>query len=119
MFNRHTKFSKLAVGKNVVTAKQRQGSQEQLYPLIIALSDLPPLSKVQVDYEEQPKNTFIFLVNGENVHNLVKEEVEYDPSKTEAMSVHLTVNDTKAISGSTPWIVEEIEGKISSALGQE
>ena len=46
MLNRHTKFSKLAVGKNVVTAKQRHGSQDQLYPLTIALSDLPPLSKV-------------------------------------------------------------------------
>ena len=59
------------------------------------------------------------MVNGENVHNLVKEEVEYDPSKTENLFVHLEVNDTVAISGSTPWIIEEVEDKIQSALGQE
>ena len=59
------------------------------------------------------------MVNGENVHNLVKEEVEYDPSKTEALNVYLTVNDTVAISGSTPWIIEEVEDTIQSALGQE
>ena len=47
------------------------------------------------------------------------EQVDYDPTKTEKLYVHLTVNDTKAISGSTPWIIEEVEDKIQSALGQE
>ena len=59
------------------------------------------------------------MVNGSSVHNLVKEEVEYDPTKTKALSVNLKVNDTVAISGSTPWIIDEVEDKIQSALGQE
>ena len=43
--NSHTKFSKLAVGKHVVTAKQRH-AEDPPFPLTVALSDLPPISKV-------------------------------------------------------------------------
>ena len=59
------------------------------------------------------------MVNGSNVYNLVKEEVEYDPTKTEALDVELYVNDTIAISKPIPWIIDEVEDKIQSALGQE
>ena len=41
-----TKFSKLQVGKHIVTAKQRQGSQNPLFPQSIALSNLAPVQKV-------------------------------------------------------------------------
>ena len=81
-------------------------------PLTIALSGLAPISKVSVNYLPQPKNTFIFTVNGADVYNLVKEEVDYDPSKTEALSVTLKVNGKEAISGSMPWIIDEVEDKI-------
>ena len=48
------------------------------------------------------------------------EQVDYDPTKIETLQVMwLKVNDTEAISGSTPWITDEIEDKIQSALGQE
>ena len=89
----HTKFAKLSVGKNVVTAKQRHGSQEPLLPLFIALSGLSPISKVWVNFELQPKNTFIFKVNDADVYSLVKEEVDFDPSKIETLSVALNVNN--------------------------
>ena len=93
VLNFHTKFAKLAVGKHVATAKQRHSTQDSLLPLTIALSGLAPISKVSVNYLPQPKNTFIFTVNGADVYNLVKEEVDYDPSKTETLSVELIVND--------------------------
>ena len=79
LLNTHTKFGKLAVGKHVVTAKQRNPG-DLIFPLIIALSGLYPLTKVWVDYLPLPKNTFIFRVNDADVYSLVKEEVDYDPS---------------------------------------
>ena len=93
VLNMHTKFAKLSVGKNVVTARQRHGSQDPLLPLAIALSGLFPLTKVWVNFESHPKNTFVFRVNDADVYSLVKEEVDFDPSKTEALTVRLKVND--------------------------
>ena len=49
IYNTHTKFAKLQVGKHVVSARQHQ-SQDLLFPLAIALSSLHPLTKVWVDY---------------------------------------------------------------------
>ena len=46
LLNQHTKFAKLSVGKHVVTAKQRQGSQDPLLPLSIAVNGLGLISKV-------------------------------------------------------------------------
>ena len=117
VLNTQTKFAKLAVGKQVVTSKQRHGSQEQLFPLIIGISGKVPLSKVEVDYEPQPKNTFTFRINDADILNLVKEEVDFDPSKTESLIVEFKVNDKEAINGSMPWIVDEVEDKIQTALG--
>ena len=73
VLNTHTKFAKLQVGKNVVSARQRH-SQDQLYPLSIALSGLYPLKKVWVDYEPQPKNAFVIELNDSDLYNLVIEE---------------------------------------------
>ena len=85
VLNMHTKFAKLSVGKHVVSAKQSKNLQEQLLPLAIALSGLLPLTKVWVDYLPYPKNTFILKVNDGDIYNLVKEEVDYDPTKTETL----------------------------------
>ena len=93
VLNMHTKFAKLSVGKNIVTAKQRHNSQEPLLPLLITLSDLSPISKVWVNFETHPKNNFIFKVNDADVYSLVKEEVDFDPSKIETLSVALNVNN--------------------------
>ena len=93
ILNIHTKFAKLSVGKNIVTTKQRHNSQEPLLPLLITLSDLPPISKVWVNFETHPKNNFIFKVNDADVYSLVKEEVDFDPSKIETLSVALNVNN--------------------------
>ena len=89
-----TKFGKLTVGKHVVNSKQR-GPGEPIFPLIIALSDLHPLTKVWVDYEPLPKNTFVIKINDNDFYTLVKEEVDYDPTKTEALNVDLNINDQK------------------------
>ena len=105
VLNTHTKFAKLQVGKNVVSARQSH-SQDQLYPLAIALSGLHPLTKVWVDYEPQPKNTFTFRVNDNDIYSLVKEEVDYDPSKTETLRLEsLKINEIEAISISMPFII--------------
>ena len=81
------------MGKHVVSARQRHGSQDPLLPLAIALSGLAPLSKVWVEYVPLPKNTFIFRVNDADIYSLVKEEADYDPTKTETLTVILKVND--------------------------
>ena len=59
----------------------------------------------------------------------MKEEVDFDPSKTEQLGVFLNLNDKKdsngyeglewPIEGSVPWIAEEVEEKISTALGTD
>ena len=58
----------------------------------------------------------------------MKEAVDYDPTKTEELNVKLSINEKKdnenepewVFDGSMmPWIIEEIESKIESALGIE
>ena len=93
LHNMHSKFGKLAVGKNVVTAKQRNSTGDKVFPLMIALNGLGPITKVWVDYEPQPKNIFVFKINGEDIYSLVKEEVDYDPTKTESLGVRLKINE--------------------------
>ena len=113
VLNTHTKFAKLAVGKYVITARQRHGSQDPLFLLAIALNGLAPLKKVWVDYLPQPKNSFTFRVNDADIYSsLVKEEADYDPSKTEELSVKLKVNDKEAITAPMPWINDDVEDKI-------
>ena len=96
----------------MVSAKQRHSTGESLFPLVVALSGLPPLKKVWVDYEPKPKNIFLIRVNDADIHNLVKEELEFDPTKTEKISVKLTVNEKVTIAGSVPWIINDVEEKI-------
>ena len=127
VFNTQSKFAKLAVGKHVVTAKQRR-SGDKIFPLTVALRDKSPLEKVQVDYDPK-KNTFKIRVNDEDVYSLVKEEVDFDPSKTEQLGALLNINDKKdsngpggfgwTIGGYIPWIVDEVEEKISTALAMD
>ena len=64
-----------------------------MFPLSIALNDLYPLTKVWVDYEPLPKNIFKFKVNDADVYSLPKEEVDFDPTKTETLNVRLYIND--------------------------
>ena len=49
----------------------------------------------------------------------MKEEVDYDPSKTEEIKVDLKINDRIAISESMPWIIDEVEDKIQITLGMD
>ena len=46
VLNTLTKFAKFSVGKHVVSAKNRHSADEPLFPLIIALRGLHPLTKV-------------------------------------------------------------------------
>ena len=62
-----------------MTAKQRS-SKDPIFPLTISVSGLPPLSKVSVDYEPNPKNNFKIKINDEDFYSLVKEEVDFDPT---------------------------------------
>ena len=71
-----------------------------------------------VIYEPHPKNIFVIKVNGEDIYSLIKEELDFDPTKTETLKVYyLKVNDIVAISGPMPWIINDVEEKIQDALG--
>ena len=82
-----------------------------------------------VDYEPQPKNSFQIRVNDADIYSLVKEEVDYDPTKTEQLGTCLNINDQKdtndptplglkwTIMGAVPWIIDDVEDKIQNALG--
>ena len=85
------------MGKNVVTASQRNNSGNQLFPLSISLNGLLPIQKVWVDFLQQPKNTFVIKVNDAEIHTIVREEVDFDPTKTEELNVKLSINDKKDI----------------------
>ena len=77
-----------------------------------------------VDYEPLPKNNFLIRVNDVDFFTLVKEEADYDPSKTESLDVKLNINDKmkdnniyqNLITGSIPWIAEDVSEKVESAL---
>ena len=64
-------------------------------------------------------------VNDADFFTLVKEEADYDPSKTESLNVRININDKKKndggtewiIDGSMPWIAEDVSDKVESALG--
>ena len=62
----------LRVGKKVVTAKQREGCKDQLFPQTIVVSGQTPLQKVWADYDAS-KNEFIVKVNG-NDYNTLEEK---------------------------------------------
>ena len=55
------------------------------------------------------------------------EEVDFDPTKTEELNVHLNINNKKdkynghenVLDGTMPWIIEEIQSKIESTMGTE
>ena len=66
----------------MISARQRH-KKDPLFPLAVALSDLHPLSKVSVNYLPYPKNIFAIKVNGVDIYNFPKEEVDFDPTKTE------------------------------------
>ena len=120
LLNTQTKFAKLQVGKYFVSANARKNPGEPLFPLAIALNGLHPLTKVWVDYLPLPKNTFVIKVNDADIYSFVKEEVDYDPSKTEALCVTLDINDTQdVIYDSTPWIIDDVADIVESALGIE
>ena len=103
----------------MISGKQRH-SKDPLFPLTIALSDLSPLTKVWVDYLPHPKNTFAIKVNGADIYKLVKEEVDFDPTKTETLGVKvLQINNKTVMRGSLPWFIDEIEDKIETALGMD
>ena len=82
-FNKLTKFAKLQVGKQIATAKQKQGSKNPLFPQTIAVAGLAPLLKVWADYLPPPKNKFDIKVNGDDYYKLKKEDIDLDPSKVE------------------------------------
>ena len=102
------------MGKHIVTAKQRHGN-DPLFPLVIALSGLSPLTKVWVDYYPHPRNTFAIKVNDSDIYNLVKEDVNYDPAITEILKVDLIINQESAISEGMPWIMDDVEERIQTA----
>ena len=59
----------------------------------------------------------------------MKEEVDFDPTKTETLLVFLNLNDKKDINGyeelewplfgSIPWIIDDVEERIQNSLGIE
>ena len=57
------------------------------------------------------------MVNGEDIYNLVKEEVDYDPNKIETLNVNLKVNDKLVISKKITYIIEDVEDSIQTTLG--
>ena len=100
-----SKFAKLQVDKQIVTAKQRQGSKTPLFPQSIAVNGLAPLSKVWADYLPPPKNQFILKVNDFDYYTLVKEELDLDLIQVEVFKCKsLQVNKVEAHKGSMPWI---------------
>ena len=74
-----------------------------------------------------PKNNFVIKVNDMDIYCLIKEEVNFDPTVTETLSISLNFNDKKCkkngsllkydISGSMPWIIDDFEDKVERALG--
>ena len=118
LLNTLTKFAKLQVGKHVVSAKQKR-SGDPLFPLAVALSGLIPLTKVWVEYQPLPKNTFVIKINDADFYSLPKEEVDYDPTQTETLRVAILVNGKLAASESMPWIIEDFSDKVESILGMD
>ena len=80
LLNKQTNFAKLQVGKQIITARQKQGSQKSFFPQSIAVVGLAPLEKVWVDYLPQPQNEFIIKINGNDYYILPKEDLDFDPS---------------------------------------
>ena len=68
------------MGKQIVTASLKKGSQNVLFPQMIAVSGLAPLKKVWADYLPPPKNQFVLKVNDNDYYTLVKEEIDVDLS---------------------------------------
>ena len=59
-------------------------------------------------------------MNDADIYKLVKEEVDFDPSKTETLYVFVNINNKKkengqldfAIDGIIPWITDDVSDKV-------
>ena len=58
-------------------------------------------------------------MNDADVYSLPKEEVDFDPTKTEKLSAKLSINDKNTISAPMPWIVNDVSDKIENSLGMD
>ena len=59
-------------------------------------------------------------VNDDDVYILPKEEVDFDPTKTETLFFsNFKVNNKVAASKSMPWIIEDVSDKVEIALGMD
>ena len=64
-------------------------------------------------------------MNDADFYSLVKEEADFDPTKTELLRVRLNINNQKSKDGqplltiedSMPWIIDDVSDKVDSALG--
>ena len=56
------------------------------------MSGLGSLQKVWADYLPPPKNQFLVKVNDFDYYTLIKEELDYNPTKFESFSCYLTLN---------------------------
>ena len=56
----------------------------------------------------------MFRVNDEDLYSLTKEEVDFDPSKTESLRVSLVVNEILTINkyAPVPFIIDEVDDRI-------
>ena len=68
-----------------------------------------------------PKNEFSIKVNGYDYYTLVKEDIDYDPSKVETLKCEsIKLNNIEAHRGSMPWILDEVEEKLNKVYqGQQ
>ena len=71
--------------------------------------------KVFVDFMPYPQNKFVVMVNDLDYFKLVKKEIGQALPTMEEFNCILTINREKTYSGSTPWIFDYVEDKISAA----
>ena len=71
--------------------------------------------KVWVDYLPYPKNKFQIKVNDADFYSLVKEEVEFDATRINFLTVELKINEKTAISAKKEkieWNIDEVAENI-------
>ena len=89
--NSRTKFTKVALGKHFTTAKSKKLTDDDLWPMLLVISDLN--LKIQVSYNKA-RNKYEIDINGESYLRLPYEAPTFDPDRanSEALFAKISIN---------------------------
>ena len=117
--NKHTKFTKVQLGKHFLTVKGKKINQDGVWPIALVCPDFLNL-KIEVVYDKSA-NVFNVRVNGEPYLNLpyISPNQNYGVEEDEFISATVVINETEVLDQAIHWNFFTMSEEIEKALQEE